>query len=81
MARPIVATRVGGLAEIVVDGATGLLVENEDSPSLALAAMRLLSSRETAAQFGQAARQRAQDVFGWEQHISQFDALYRKLQQ
>jgi glycogen(starch) synthase len=81
MARPIVATRVGGLAEIVVHHETGLLVENEDSQSLALAAMRLLSEPETAAQLGQAARRRAQDVFSWERHISEYDALYRGLAQ
>jgi len=79
MARPVVATRVGGLAEIVVHEQTGLLVENEDSQALAESAALLLSEPEIAVQFGQAARRRAQDVFSWEQHIASYDALYRKL--
>jgi glycogen(starch) synthase len=81
MARPVIATRVGGLPEIVVNKQTGLLVENEDSRSLAQAAALLLSDPVTATRLGQAARRRAQDVFGWERHISEYDALYRRLTQ
>jgi glycogen(starch) synthase len=81
MARPVVATRVGGLPEVVVHEQTGLLVKNEDSRSLAEAAALLLSEPQIAMQFGQAARRRAQDVFSWEQHIAGYDALYRKLAQ
>jgi glycogen(starch) synthase len=81
MTRPVVATRVGGLSEIVVHEQTGLLVENEDSQALAESAALLLSEPEIAVQFGQAARRRAQDVFSWEQHIVGYDALYRKLAQ
>ena len=79
MARPVVATRVGGLPEIVVHKETGLLVESEDSRSLAEAAALLLSKPQSAVQFGQAAQRRAHDVFSWEQHVAAYDALYRKI--
>ena len=79
MARPIVATRVGGLPEVVVHQQTGLLVEPENSDALAEAITFLLDHHETATQLGQAARQRAQEVFGWERCVDAYDALYRKL--
>jgi glycogen(starch) synthase len=79
LARPVVATRVGGLAEIVEHERTGFLVENEDAGSLADAAAFLLSEPATSAQFGQAALRRAQNLFGWDRHVASYDALYREL--
>jgi glycogen(starch) synthase len=79
MARPVVATRVGGLPEVVVHEQTGLLVENENSQALAEAIAFLLDHPETATRLGRAARSRAEAVFGWERHVDTYDALYRKL--
>ena len=79
MARPIVATRVGGLPEVVVHEKTGLLVEKENIGGLAEAVNWLLAHREAAVSMGQAARRRAQTIFGWEQHVAAYDALYEKL--
>jgi glycogen(starch) synthase len=76
--RPVVATRIGGLPEIVIHQETGLLVENEDSRSLADAALSLLSNPAMALRFGEAARRRARDVFPWENHVGSYDALYRR---
>jgi glycogen(starch) synthase len=79
MARPIVATRVGGLPEVVVHGETGLLVESENSDALAEAILFLLNHPDTARKLGGAARDRAQIVFNWERHVDAYDALYQKL--
>jgi glycosyltransferase involved in cell wall biosynthesis len=79
MARPIVATNVGGLPEVVAHRETGLLVEKEDIPALADAVSYLLDHPEVAVSMGQAARRRAQTIFSWEQHVDAYDALYRKL--
>jgi glycogen(starch) synthase len=76
--RPVVATRIGGLPEIVIHHETGLLVEDEDCRSLADAAVSLLSNPGMALQFGEAARRRARDVFAWENHVGSYDALYRQ---
>jgi glycogen(starch) synthase len=81
MARPIVATRVSGLEDVVIHGETGLLVEKEDSTALAEAITFLLDHPETAIQMGQAARRRAVDVFGWQRAVDEYDALHRKLVQ
>jgi glycogen(starch) synthase len=79
MARPIVASRIGGLPEVVVHEETGLLVEPENPAALGEALASLLDHPETAMQMGQAARYRAQDVFSWERHVNGYDALYRQV--
>ncbi len=79
MGRPVVATRVGGLPEVVVHQETGLLVEPEDTKGLAEAIAFLLAHPDAATQMGRAARRRAIDVFGWERCVDSYDMLYRKL--
>lgn len=79
MARPIVATRVGGLPEIVVHMETGLLVNKEDSDGLADAICWLLDRPQVAVEMGNAGRHRAKTMFGWESHVDAYDSLYRKL--
>jgi glycogen(starch) synthase len=79
MARPIVATRVGGLPEVVAHEETGLLVESENSEALARAVVSLLSHPDVARRMGESARARAQTLFGWGHHVDAYDTLYRKL--
>jgi len=79
MARPVVASRVGGLPEVVVDQQTGLLFESEDIGGLANAVSFLLDNPEAAKKMGQAARDRMQTVFSWEKHVDAYDALYKRL--
>jgi len=79
MGRPVVATRVGGLPEVVMHGQTGLLVDKEDPTALAAAIASLLSDPPAARWIGEAARHRARNVFNWERHVDAYDALYRAL--
>jgi glycogen(starch) synthase len=79
MARPVVATRIGGLPEVVVHEQTGLLVESENSRALAEAIAHLLDHPATARKLGQAARSRAREIFSWEHCVGAYDALYQKL--
>jgi glycosyltransferase involved in cell wall biosynthesis len=79
MARPVVANRVGGIPEVVIDGTTGLLVEKDDTQSLANAIAFLLSHPDVATQIGRAARVRAQGAFSWKAHVDAYDILYRKI--
>lgn len=79
MARPVVAARDAGLPEAVVHQETGLLVEKDDHIGLAQALTVLLEHPEMATQMGQAARQRAQDVFSLQRCIDAYDALYQRL--
>src|SRR5439155_16296095 len=55
-ARPVVASRVGGIPDLVRDGDNGLLVEPEDTAGLAAALVRVLSDRRLAERLGSAAQ-------------------------
>jgi glycogen(starch) synthase len=79
MARPVVAARVGGLPEVVVDRQTGLLVEKGDSEALSRAMSYLLRHPQTAARMGDAARERVKKKFDWNRHVKAYDRLYKKL--
>lgn len=78
-ARPVVATRVGGLAEVVADGETGVLVPNEDVDALADAIVRVLADPDEARATGERARERALARFSWQAHLDAYDALYARL--
>jgi glycosyltransferase involved in cell wall biosynthesis len=77
--RPLIATRVGGVPDFVVDGETGLLTPPGDVSALARAITFMLSHPERAAAMGLAARTRAQEHFRFEQVADAFDTLYRQL--
>jgi len=79
MARPVVATRVDGVPEIVLHGQTGLLIESEDSSALAEAIESLLVHPEVAVEMGQAARMHVKKKFSWDHYVKAYDTLYRKL--
>ena len=79
MARPIVATRVGGAPEIVVDHETGLLIESENCDALANATAFLLRRPATAIELGRAARHRVRKCFGFHQYVERYETLYKKL--
>jgi glycosyltransferase involved in cell wall biosynthesis len=63
--RPVVASAVGGLLDLVEDGQTGLLVPPGDAGSLRAALERLLADRELRGRLGTAARRRAEERLGW----------------
>ena len=60
---PVVATAVGGVPELVLDGLTGLLTPGGDAEALALEVKRLLEDRDLRHRMGRAARQRAEEHF------------------
>jgi len=60
---PVVATMVGGLPELIIDGETGKLVPPEDERAMADAILALLRDRELSARLGEAGRARAMADF------------------
>jgi glycogen(starch) synthase len=79
MARPVVASGVGGVAEVVVHDETGVLVEPADATALAGAIVSLLADPVRAKRLGHAGRRRAESQLGWDQHVDAYDALLREL--
>lgn len=74
--RPIVATRAGGVPEIVLDGETGLLVPPGDDAALAEAALALLADPARARRLGDAGRRRVAEAFTLEAQVAGLMAAY-----
>jgi glycosyltransferase involved in cell wall biosynthesis len=74
----VVASRVGGLSEVVEDGITGWLVPPDSPAELALALVTAASSRECLRRFGASARERAR-MFSADIMVSRTETLYRRL--
>lgn len=77
--RAVVATRVGGLPEVVVDQRTGILVEKDNSETLAEAMTYLLAHPSITVTLGRAGLTRAREVFAWTRFVDAYDDLYRTL--
>ena len=75
-AKPVVASRVGGIPEIIVDGQTGILVAPADADALAHAVEPLLAEPTRATRIGQAARRHVVKRFGKDQHVARILSIY-----
>ncbi len=75
----VVASRIGGIPEVVVDGETGLLVPPEDPYALAAALNELARDPERAEAMGRAGRERAISEFDWTAIAAQTAALYAEI--
>jgi glycosyltransferase involved in cell wall biosynthesis len=76
---PTVATRRGGIPEVIVDGETGQLVEAGDVAGLRATIANLLKDDALRSKMGQAARRRVQ-LFTWERAVEQLELLYEEIQ-
>ncbi len=74
--KPVVATRGGGVPEIVEDGVTGRLVPMNDVPAMVAAVLDLLSDPKAAHAMGQAGYQRVQEQFTIEHSIRRVESIY-----
>jgi glycogen synthase len=79
MGRPVVASRIGGLSEVVIHRKTGLLVDPGDCAGMAEAISFLIQHPEKAAQLGQMARRRAQNQFSWRRCVDGYEMLYQSI--
>jgi glycosyltransferase involved in cell wall biosynthesis len=76
----VLSTRVGGIAEVVTDGATGLLVEPNAPRQLAAAMESLLGDASLRNRLAKNAFQRVNQRYGWEKIAAAFETLYRKIE-
>jgi glycosyltransferase involved in cell wall biosynthesis len=77
---PVVATRHAGIPEVVLDGCTGLLVEEGDVAGMAKAMLQLLRDPALAERLGSAGRRRVNAHFTVERHLQAITALLLKVQ-
>ena len=77
--RPVVATRVGGLPESVVDGTTGFLVPPRNPAALAEAITKFIQSPSLAQKMGSSGRERVRQQFSLEHMAKENESYYYEL--
>ena len=76
---PVVATRVGGIPEVVIDGQTGLLVPSQNAQALVQALEVLVQQKTTRMQLGHEGRKRVIDYFSQQRMVHEYQTLYEAL--
>jgi glycosyltransferase involved in cell wall biosynthesis len=76
--KPVVATRVGGIPEAIIDNVTGLLVESKDIDAMSNAIIRLSSDTELQQRLGNTARQHAEIHYSASSYVSRLDEMYSR---
>ena len=79
MAKPIVATRIDGITEVLENSKTGLLVPAKNSHALAEAIVGILNDKAKANFFGQNAREATKEKFSVKKMVVQIELAYEKL--
>jgi glycosyltransferase involved in cell wall biosynthesis len=76
---PVIATRAGGLREVVEDGKTGFTFSVGDTEAMAQCAVRILGQKDLLRSLGIAARKRAEDRFPRERVVDLYEGYYREI--
>jgi glycosyltransferase involved in cell wall biosynthesis len=79
LSKPLVASNAGGVPEIVVDGATGLLFEPQNAESLVDCLRTLLADPDRARRLGEAGRERLEARFSITNNVARTEDLYETL--
>ena len=77
--KPVIATRVGGLPDVVEEGKSGLLVSPQSPPELAAAIEKIIGSSDLAAQMGEYARHLSETQYSWQPIATKIVAAYREV--
>jgi glycosyltransferase involved in cell wall biosynthesis len=78
--RPVLASRVGGMPEIVEDGKTGMLFDKGDSAGLSAIAIQLASNAERCSAMGHLAREVHRSEYTTEKMAERIEAVYLSVQ-
>jgi glycosyltransferase involved in cell wall biosynthesis len=79
MRRPIIASAVDGLPELVVDRHSGLVLTHNSERELATAILSMLRNPQNAIDMGQALGRRYEQCFGFDHCVSRYEELYRRV--
>jgi glycosyltransferase involved in cell wall biosynthesis len=77
--KPVVASRVGGIVDVIKHESTGLLVPEKDPAAIATAVLRLLDNPELAKRLGEAGYAYATRYFNWEAITDSLECLYTRV--
>jgi glycosyltransferase involved in cell wall biosynthesis len=78
MGKPVVAARVGGLPEVVIEGSTGWLFSSGDASALSQAVVGLFQEPAVRLAMGRAGRERAREVFDLGKTMNQLEQIYHR---
>jgi N-acetyl-alpha-D-glucosaminyl L-malate synthase BshA len=78
---PVIATRIGGIPEVVTDNETGYLSDIGDTEKMSADTLKLLNDEEMRRAFGERGREQAVERYGTEKIIPQYIAFYEKIMQ
>lgn len=76
---PSIATRVGGIPEVIENNVSGLLIPFGDTTAMRRAVQDLIQDPSRRSALGQAAQQRARQLFSAERIVSQYETLYHRI--
>ncbi len=79
MAKPVVATDVGGIPELISSGNDGVLVHPKDGKAMAAAILQLLRDPQTASRLGETARNKIASNFTIQKMVDQYENFYLSL--
>jgi len=79
MEKPVIATDVGGIPEIIIDGTTGIIVKHDDIEKLADEILYLSGDKNRMEDLGKAGRVRALEVFGIDRHVIEIEKIYEEV--
>ena len=77
--KAVVASRIGGIPEMVDDGVNGLLFPVDDAGALAACLRRMLADRRGREEMGRRGREKAERLYGPETHYAQIERVYREV--
>ena len=75
---PVITTRLGGMMDVIEDGATGVFIPTRDSQALAEATLALLADRRRREEIGGRARERARS-WTWHSVAERHERLYQQI--
>lgn len=76
--KPVVATRVGGNPELVLDGNTGFLIDAESPESISDRVVQVLRDKERAVRMGERGRRRVHDKFSFRAMVDRYQGCYEQ---
>lgn len=79
MGKPVVATRIGGIQEIVVEGETGFLVNLHDPADMADKILKLLQDKKLREKMGRLGKKRAETLFNMNRWVNEIMNVYSKV--
>ena len=79
LGKPVIASNVGAVSEVVIDGYSGLLVPSRDWKQLANAILKLISNSKLAQEMGKRGRTIIETNYNWNSILEKYEQIYRHL--